>query len=70
MRPDPSEALWQDLRRTVRHDLRSPLAVIVTQCDLMDEGMGGPVAVERIRRQARRMLEQLDALALRFDERP
>jgi hypothetical protein len=43
--------------------LRTPLAVIIAQCDLVDEGIGDlTVATARIRRQAEKMLVTLNAL--------
>ena len=57
-----------DIGRVIRHDVRSPLAVVLGQCELLLLDAAGPLtpkqveAVERIERQARRALEMLDAV--------
>lgn len=58
----------EQIRTTVRHDLRSPLAVIVGRADLLLEGMADPLtprqirSVEAILRAAERMEALLDEL--------
>jgi signal transduction histidine kinase len=62
----------EDLGRIIRHDVRSPLAVVLGQCELLLLGAAGPLtpaqadAVERIERQARRALALLDDAADRM----
>ena len=60
------------LDRLVRHDVRSPLAVVLGQCELLELGVHGDLtpkqrdAVESIRRHAERALAMLDEVARRM----
>ena len=53
------------LRRTLNHDIRSPLAVIVGRCDLLLAGdltAGSEKSVEAIARNAQRMKQMIEML--------
>jgi signal transduction histidine kinase len=65
------EACRQELRRVLRHDVRTPLAVILGRCELLAAGLQGPLtpeqlaAVEAVQRNADRLALLLeDAVAL------
>jgi signal transduction histidine kinase len=58
------------LRKLVRHDLRSPLAVLLGQCEILSIGLGGPLtekqrrsveAMERKTRELQAMIDQVTA---------
>jgi signal transduction histidine kinase len=57
------------LAQLLRHDLRSPLAVILGRCELLNAGTGGPLteaqtrSVDAIARAAKKMLTLLDEVA-------
>ena len=59
----------QRLRKLVRHDLRSPLAVILGRCEILEAGVQGSLndaqqhSVAAIKRQADRLEEMLAELA-------
>jgi len=68
VRPGIDRTRSAALRRLVRHDIRSPLAVILGQCEILSLGLGGPVtdkqrrsieAVERKAQDLRVMSERL-----------
>jgi signal transduction histidine kinase len=59
----------RSVRQVLRHDLRSPLAVIVGRCDMLASGALGALdehqlrSVEAILRNAERIERELDHLA-------
>ena len=61
-----SSARDLELRRLLRHDVRTPLAVILGRCELLEAELQGPlspeqrVAIEAIRRNAERLGLLLD----------
>jgi signal transduction histidine kinase len=66
--PTPDRPRTAALRRLVRHDIRSPLAVILGQCEILVLGLGGPLsdkqrksvdAIERKAQELRAMVERL-----------
>ncbi|MEZ4321097.1 MAG: histidine kinase dimerization/phospho-acceptor domain-containing protein [Myxococcota bacterium] len=66
--PRDSDALG----RRLRHDIRSPLAVVLGQCELLELGIHGPLnekqraAIASIRNHSERALEMLDEVAARL----
>jgi signal transduction histidine kinase len=61
-------SVMEDIRRTVVHDLRNPLAVIVGQVEMMKCGIGGPKNLDAIERNADRLTEMLNKLADRVNK--
>lgn len=70
VRPGADSTRSAVLRRLVRHDIRSPLAVILGQCEILTLGLGGPLtdkqrksleAIERKAQDLRFMSERLAA---------
>ena len=66
---DPGDtARWAWIRRTVNHDLRGPLAVILGQCEMLEAGIRGELsggqarAIQAIRRNAERLDDELGVL--------
>lgn len=63
-----------EVRQLIVHDLRSPLAVILGQCDLLDmRGTLSPAdaaSVEAIRRAGRKVLGMVDEAADSLPKRP
>ena len=63
------DARRQELRRVLRHDVRTPLAVILGRCELLAAGLQGPVtpaqaaALDAIRRNADKLTRMLDEAA-------
>ncbi len=59
----------QRLRRLVRHDMRSPLAVLLGQCEILGMELGGALtekqrrSVEAMERKAQQLKEMIDDLA-------
>ncbi|MEQ1500626.1 MAG: histidine kinase dimerization/phospho-acceptor domain-containing protein [Myxococcota bacterium] len=59
----------------MRHDLRSPLAVVIARADLLLAEVGGPLtpsqrtSVQAIVTHAERLQRELEALAERLDAR-
>ena len=58
------------VKQAIKHDLRTPLAVILGRCELLlDETLSGRLtevqvrSLETIQRQAERMIAMLDELA-------
>lgn len=66
--PEPAS-----LRRRLRHDLYSPLSVILGRCDMLLQGAHGELgaeqrrAVEAVLRSAERMETELRQLAVDYD---
>lgn len=64
---DPGAA--RTVRQVLRHDLRTPLAVIIGRCEMLEaEAYGGLTdgqrrSVEAISRNAQRLVEELEHLA-------
>ncbi|MCB9685130.1 MAG: hypothetical protein H6738_07095 [Alphaproteobacteria bacterium] len=64
----------EELRRKLRHDLRSPLAVILGRAELLLEGVYGELnadqrrSLEVVARNAERLTRELEAVAEAFDE--
>lgn len=62
------------LRRLVRHDIRSPLAVILGQCEILSLGLGGPLtdkqrkSLDAVERKATELRVMLDRLADQLGE--
>ncbi len=65
----------EELRRVLRHDVRTPLAVILGRCELLSAGLQGPItpaqasALEAIARNATKVTRLLDE-ALELLQRP
>jgi signal transduction histidine kinase len=64
----------EELRRRVRHDLRSPLAVVLGRAEMLLSGALGPItpaqraSLEAITRSAERLDRELGELAVLLDE--
>ena len=62
-------AAWSSVHRRVRHDVRSPLAVIIGRCDLLIQGTQGAINPEQrqslaaVLRNAERLKVELQELA-------
>lgn len=67
-------ARLEALRKRIGHDLRSPLAVVLGQCEILQLELHGPLnqpqraAVASIEAQVERMLELVDAARLELLE--
>jgi len=63
------------LGKLVRHDLRSPLAVLLGQCEILSIGLGGPLtdmqrrSVEAMERKTRELQEMLERLTEELSDR-
>ena len=59
------------LRQLVNHDMRTPLAVILGQCEMLEAGLHGDLgdrqlrAIQTIARNAARLQSELDEAAQR-----
>ncbi len=63
----------ESIQRRLRHDLRSPLAVIVGRCDMLLQGTFGPLNADQSRslaavlRNAERLQHEIQQLAEDLD---
>ncbi|MFT4621990.1 MAG: signal transduction histidine kinase [Myxococcota bacterium] len=64
----------REIRRVLRHDVRTPLAVILGRCELLAAELQGPMtaeqhtAVDAIRRNADRLAGLLDEAVALLDQ--
>jgi len=72
-RPTSSQSARRTVRRRLRHDLSSPLSVIIGRCDMLLQGAHGPLnadqrrALESVLRSAERLEREVRALAVDYD---